>query len=229
MSGKFFVGNTSNIATLPKDILVGDQNNIARKVKEIYIGNSQNQAVKVWPSQIIPDIFTQLNWIYFDHYARFSIGTDINTSIQPRIQLDFSFPEDINSHTYGENCFFSGTRFSAGDSGTTIVNAWNFSTGTTSLSYSAHIQRINGEYWFIFKYNLPHYSSPYTYGYYQSPDVYRTGSYCVKTYVGSVSSNARFTLDFNYITNNISNTYISCNEVYYSTSSNQLVKLIRRF
>ena len=59
MSGKIFVGNTSNIATLPKDILVGDSNNIARKVKEIYIGNSQNQAVKVWPNQIIPDIFTQ--------------------------------------------------------------------------------------------------------------------------------------------------------------------------
>ena len=37
MAGKFFIGNSNNIATLPKDILVGDSNNIARKVKGILL------------------------------------------------------------------------------------------------------------------------------------------------------------------------------------------------
>lgn len=63
MSGKIFVGNTSNIATLPKNILVGNPNNIARNVKEIYVGNSQNQAVKVWPSGRLPTGYTQLSYI----------------------------------------------------------------------------------------------------------------------------------------------------------------------
>ena len=63
MAGKFFIGNSNNIATLPKDILVGVQNNIARKVKGIYVGDSQNKAVKVWPNIILPEQYQQVEYI----------------------------------------------------------------------------------------------------------------------------------------------------------------------
>ena len=45
MAGKFLVGNSSGIATLPKNILVGDSNGIAKVPKAIFIGNSNNQAL----------------------------------------------------------------------------------------------------------------------------------------------------------------------------------------
>lgn len=61
MAGKFFIGNSNNIATVPKNILVGDSNNIARKVKAVYAGNSSNQAVKVWPR--IPEAYQEVEYI----------------------------------------------------------------------------------------------------------------------------------------------------------------------
>ena len=80
MSGKILVGNTNNIATLPKNILVGNPNNIARNVKGIYIGNSQNQAVQVWPSGGVPSGYTILSYIQNNRSTRQQF---ISTLIKP--------------------------------------------------------------------------------------------------------------------------------------------------
>ena len=88
MAGKFFIGNSNNIATLPKDILVGDSNNIARKVKGIYVGNSQNQAVKVWPT--VPEGYQEVEYIR-SVYNRNGFETGIVPNSNTRIVITFMF------------------------------------------------------------------------------------------------------------------------------------------
>ena len=82
MAGKFLVGNSSGIATLPKNILVGDSNGIAKVPKAIFIGNSNNQAVKVWPTGGggLPSGSTQLSYIQNNRYTSEQY---INTGIKP--------------------------------------------------------------------------------------------------------------------------------------------------
>lgn len=104
MSGKFFVGNTSNIATLPKDILVGDTNNIARKVKEIYIGNSQNQAVKVWPNGRVPSEYQEVEYlmsVYTTNGFRTGIYPDSNTRIVITFMYDSISLRELCTNVYG--------------------------------------------------------------------------------------------------------------------------------
>ena len=101
MSGKIFVGNTSNIATLPKNILVGDSSNIARNVKEIYVGNSQNQAVKVWPNRILPDTYQQVEYMGINNYGTNAFTSLIFTNyyIQCRAVLNFKVYKHSNEDT----------------------------------------------------------------------------------------------------------------------------------
>ena len=93
MAGKFFIGNSNNIATLPKDILVGDSNNIARKVKGIYVGNSQNQAVKVWPSGSggrLPEGYQEVEYIRSVYNCN-GFETGIIANSNTRIIITFMF------------------------------------------------------------------------------------------------------------------------------------------
>lgn len=92
MSGKIFVGNTSNIATLPKNILVGNPNNIARNVKGIYVGNSQNQAVKVWPNGRVPEGYQEVEYIR-SVYQNNGFVTNITPDSNTRIVIDFMYTE----------------------------------------------------------------------------------------------------------------------------------------
>ena len=88
MAGKFFIGNSNNIATLPKDILVGDSNNIARKVKGIYVGNSSNQAVKVWPT--VPEGYQEVEYIRSVYNCN-GFETGIVANSNTRIVITFMF------------------------------------------------------------------------------------------------------------------------------------------
>ena len=106
MSGKIFVGNTSNIATLPKNILVGDSSNIARKVKEIYIGNSQNQAVKVWPNGRVPEGYQEVEYIRSVYNCN-GFETGIVPNSNTRIIITFMFSKidlaELAFNDYGRN------------------------------------------------------------------------------------------------------------------------------
>ena len=104
MSGKFFVGNSSNIATLPKDILVGNPNNIARKVKEIYTGNSQNQAVKVWPNGRVPSGYQEVEYlmsVYTTNGFRTGISPDSNTRIVITFMYDSIYLRELLENHLG--------------------------------------------------------------------------------------------------------------------------------
>ena len=90
MAGKFFIGNSNNIATLPKDILVGDSNNIARKVKGIYVGNSSNQAVKVWPNGRVPEGYQEVEYIRSVYNCN-GFETGIVPNSNTRIIITFMF------------------------------------------------------------------------------------------------------------------------------------------
>lgn len=97
MSGKIFVGNTSNIATLPKNILVGNPSNIARNVKGIYVGNSQNQAVQVWPNGRVPVGYQEVEYIR-SVYKTNTFYTGIKPNSNTRIVIDFMYTDILFSY-----------------------------------------------------------------------------------------------------------------------------------
>ena len=103
MAGKFFIGNSNNIATLPKDILVGDSNNIARKVKGIYVGNSQNKAVKVWPNGRVPEGYQEVEYIKSVYNCN-GFETGIVPNSNTRIIITFMFSKiDLAEFTHNQH------------------------------------------------------------------------------------------------------------------------------
>lgn len=102
MAGKFFIGNSNNIATVPKNILVGDSNNIARKAKAIYVGNSQNKAVKVWPNGSVPEGYQEVEYIRSVYNCN-GFETGIIPNSNTRIIITFMFSKiDLAELTYNQ-------------------------------------------------------------------------------------------------------------------------------
>ena len=114
MSGKIFVGNTSNIATLPKNILVGNPNNIARNVKGIYVGNSQNQAVKVWPNSRVPEGYQEVEYIRSVYRSNF-FDTQVRPDSNTRIVITFMFTSIEFSETENYERYMSAPFFTEFD------------------------------------------------------------------------------------------------------------------
>lgn len=104
MSGKIFVGNSSNIATLPKNILVGNPNNIAKNVKAVYVGNSQNQAVKVWPNGRVPGDYQEVEYlmsVYNTNGFRTGIVPNSNTRIVITFMYESISLEELCNNVHG--------------------------------------------------------------------------------------------------------------------------------
>ena len=174
MSGKIFVGNTGNIATLPKNILVGNANNIAKKVKTVYVGNSQNQAVKVWPNIILPEPYQQVEYIR-NLYTVSSAGSDnrspsfiienVVVSSFSRIIVDFAITNHGRTVGWGNDttdlifaCYRKGMYFTVGLESNDYPKLWvrgkyfdNYSDRqiTTPIEsderYIIDLNRSNGE------------------------------------------------------------------------------------
>ena len=193
MAGKFFIGNSNNIATLPKNILVGDSNNIARKVKGIYVGNSQNKAVKVWPSIVVPDNYVQFEWFFFQFDAQvdggsgwiYPVTSNVLVYQQPRIVINF---QCVGDSTYNGALFLS--KF-----------------GTANSYYSSFNVYRNGNYMAV------NYADPVA----EENFTIKTNE------SAGIDSTVIYTLDYNNIENNISRFYLSATDGYYSIKTNQLL------
>lgn len=107
MAKNVFVG-VNNIAKRPSNIYVGVDNK-ARRVKEAYVG-VDGIAKKVWPSSVLPNGYTQLEYIDMCLYM-----TDSNATLNTRIIMSFSLARAYFG--YGARLFSGnfGTAASAGD------------------------------------------------------------------------------------------------------------------
>lgn len=121
MSGKIFVGNLSNIATLPKNILVGDSNNIAKNVKTVYVGNSSNQAVKVWPNSRVPEGYQEVEYITVANIGANSFALTFSESKRVRFVTSFKIHQkrDEEASSY---LFYTGSLESVSYGGSSIGN-----------------------------------------------------------------------------------------------------------
>lgn len=96
MAGKIYVGDGSNKAKKPSKIYVGGSDNKAHLVKAVYVGDSSNKARKVWPTSILPNGYTQLEYLGIKTGG---INPGMDYSTYPRIVIEFMVPS--NASAYG--------------------------------------------------------------------------------------------------------------------------------
>lgn len=129
MSGKIFVGNDNDIATLPNKIYVG-VNNKARKVKSAYVGDSNGKAKQIWPVSYIPSIYSEVEYIMNAYTANDSsyttpsiVFSNLVLSSYSRVIIDYAITPQGRNTGWNNNtqeyifCVNSGSRrktFSAG-------------------------------------------------------------------------------------------------------------------
>ena len=94
MSGKTYVGNSSNVAKILKKIYAGNSSNVAKAVKVVYCGNSSGKAVEVWRNSTLPSMYQKVEYIYNTGGTQY-IDTGVKPNSDTTIIVDFtptSFP-----------------------------------------------------------------------------------------------------------------------------------------
>ena len=90
MTGKLYAG-VNNKAVIPRTIYVG-VNNIARKVSAAYVGDENNRAKKIWPVNILPNGFKQLEYIDAST-TPVDLHNEVRAEIDPRVIMSFEITQ----------------------------------------------------------------------------------------------------------------------------------------
>ena len=146
MAKNIFIG-VNNVAKKPKNIYVGVDGK-ARRVKEVFIGVN-GIARKCWPSSVLPNSYTQLE------YIDMCLGmVDSNATLNARIIVSFSLARTYFS--YGATIFYS--QFGA-----------NSETSDELVYYRADIPQYGSTFEFAyFKQVLGRDNNPYSQVYYSN-------------------------------------------------------------
>ena len=121
MAGQTYIGNSSGKAVVPRKIY-GGVDNVAREVKAVYVGDSNNKAKLVWRSSVVPNGYTQLEYIDFGYPVE--IRDYIGYDLFPRIVIDFSMTDiSINLTDNSDRYVMYGTNhYNYALSGVMFVN-----------------------------------------------------------------------------------------------------------
>ena len=105
MTSKIFVGDSDDIAQVPKKIYVG-VNNVAKEVKRAYVGVS-GIAKQIWPPVYIPDQYQQVEYILNSGGTQY-----INTGVDP--DSNTRFLAEYEPTNFYQNEYVFGAVASAG-------------------------------------------------------------------------------------------------------------------
>ena len=213
MSGKIYVGSPNGVVVRAKDVVVGDSNNVAHRAKGVFVGNPSDKAVKIWPASPLPIAYQEVEWIKFLHNTS-KFNTYVKTYTQPRIVLTFK--------TYKNETNDSSVIGPLVDSKDLEVKSYIGDSYGRTKFYS---MRIN-----LYVYNEPRYSELNFYNYYypdttlDDPSTKMEGIFKVTTNKAEgVLNDVVYRIDFNNISNGISNYYLYCEEGYYSIPANNRI------
>ena len=212
MSGKIYVGSPNGVVVRAKDVVVGDSNNVAHRAKGVFVGNSSDKAVKIWPASVLPIGYQEVEWIKFlKNTSKFN--TYVKTYTQPRIVLTFKPYKTSDSSPIDRGLVYSNYL---------EVNSYIGDGYGRTKFYDMTINlRMSNE---------SRYSTLQLYNYYEpdstldDPSTKREGVFNVTTNKAEgVLSDVVYRIDFNNISNGISNYYLYCEEGYYSIPANNRI------
>ena len=205
MAGKTYVGNSSNKSARPKKIYIGNSSNKAAAVKAVYVGNSSNKAVKVYPSQDIPDRYTQYLYLGMK-LGQSRVTIDFPSPAvkdNPRIEITFRPKNALDA-----DFFYKGA--DNDDWVEPVYYGWRYGFGI-DWGYTHY-----GFNCFHFQYGRNGSNGYAAF----NKDTYSSGE--------QVLSGAVYTVDFNHISNNVSYFYLYCSQGYYSMASHNLIGSIAK-